>query len=179
MDQPRFHHGCGAAWPSRREMNLRPGVCPSSAHAPSPYVLRGADGLRADHFYLTRSRTDWLSSGLGGTGRVCAGIASLSLFPVVVGSAATQQPSHDAIRSLRASWQRGYPAQKSGEFLVGLERGSGVLNVWKGGGGERVTICTPWDGNLEIFVVDFPPGRGGIWKMSGSNDGMRVKLSRL
>lgn len=41
--------------------------------------------------------------GAGGTGRVCAGIASLSLFPVVVGSAATQQPSHDAIRSLRAS----------------------------------------------------------------------------
>lgn len=25
------------------------------------YALRGADGLRADHFYLTRSRTDWLS----------------------------------------------------------------------------------------------------------------------
>lgn len=49
---------------SRREMMVRPGVS-SSTHAPYLYVLRGADGLRADHFYLTRSRTDWLSAGTG------------------------------------------------------------------------------------------------------------------
>lgn len=40
---------------SRREMMVRPGVS-SSTHAPYLYALRGADGLRADHFYLTRSR---------------------------------------------------------------------------------------------------------------------------
>lgn len=49
---------------SRREMMVRPGVS-SSTHAPYLYALRGADGLRADHFYLTRSRTDWLSAGTG------------------------------------------------------------------------------------------------------------------
>lgn len=105
---------------SRREMMVRPGVS-SSTHAPYLYALRGADGLRADHFYLTRSRTDWLSAG---TGREWCLSFSFSL--VVVGSAATQ-PSptrYDLWGRRDRDTPRARLAQIRG--ILGLKRGSGV-----------------------------------------------------
>lgn len=103
---------------SRREMMVRPGVS-SSTHAPYLYALRGADGLRADHFYLTRSRTDWLSAG---TGREW----SLSFSFSLVGSAATQ-PSptrYDLWGRRDRDTPRARLAQIRG--ILGLKRGSGV-----------------------------------------------------
>ena len=68
MDQTAFTRmRCRLA--SRREMNLRAGVADRRMR-PAFAASRGADGLRADRFYLTRSSTDWLR---------CNGAGMLSL----------------------------------------------------------------------------------------------------
>lgn len=74
---------------SRREMILR-GTVATVAHASRFHCEPGADGLRADHFYFTRSRGDW------------RGAAVQEYTPVflVVRSAATR--SDDAIGPLKA-----------------------------------------------------------------------------
>lgn len=77
MDQPRLH-GCGAAW--RRGAKWICGLASPDRRMRSVFTAnQGADGLRADHFYLTRSSTDWL-----------ARVQRCRNALVVVGSAATQ-----------------------------------------------------------------------------------------
>lgn len=77
MDQLRLH-GCGAAW--RRGAKWICGLASPDRRMRSVFTAnQGADGLRADHFYLTRSSTDWL--GCNGAGMLSLSSGQLPRSP--------------------------------------------------------------------------------------------------